>query len=253
MGSGRDVCVDKRARPLGPYLCSPVSPPASSQAADLIWEVENPFRFFKPTRSFALHEAAFNAVRGDPAGPLPADIIWRTERRSTIPTARMPRRPTAARRRPASAISKAGWAGRRRPSGETCYESNGRPRRYSPSVRAQIFLGQRRRKITCCRRRTRSRSASRPACSRASPATASGPGSRARPAANGDQAHHLHRLRKFSHIVVIYQENHSFDNLYGMWGDVAGKRVNDLRSADAQHRRRPVLTTRSSHACRRMT
>lgn len=42
-------------------------------------------------------------------------------------------------------------------------------------------------------------------------------------------------LRKFNHIVVIYQENHSFDNLYGMWGDVAGKRVNDLRSADVQH------------------
>jgi hypothetical protein len=35
----------------------------SSQAADLIWEVESPFRFFKASRSFALHEAAFNAVR----------------------------------------------------------------------------------------------------------------------------------------------------------------------------------------------
>jgi len=35
----------------------------SSQAADLIWEVESPFRFFKASRSFALHEAAFNAAR----------------------------------------------------------------------------------------------------------------------------------------------------------------------------------------------
>ena len=51
-------------------------------AADLVWEVENPFRFFKPTRSFALHEAAFNAVRGEPSAPLPSDIIWRTERRA---------------------------------------------------------------------------------------------------------------------------------------------------------------------------
>ena len=34
--------------------------PDSSQAAELIWEVENPFRLFKPTRSFALHETAFN-------------------------------------------------------------------------------------------------------------------------------------------------------------------------------------------------
>jgi hypothetical protein len=55
------------------------------QAADLIWEVENPFRFFKPTRSFALHEAAYNTVRGDPASPMPADIIWRTERRLNDP------------------------------------------------------------------------------------------------------------------------------------------------------------------------
>ena len=53
---------------------------STSQAADLIWQVESPFRFFKPTRAFALHEAAFNAVRGDPSQPLPADIIWRTER-----------------------------------------------------------------------------------------------------------------------------------------------------------------------------
>ena len=34
------------------------------QAADLVWQVENPFRFFKSTHSFALHEAAFNAARG---------------------------------------------------------------------------------------------------------------------------------------------------------------------------------------------
>ena len=34
-------------------------------SADLIWQVENPFRFFKSTRSFAMQEAAFNAVRGD--------------------------------------------------------------------------------------------------------------------------------------------------------------------------------------------
>ena len=45
---------------------------SSATAADLIWQVENPFRFFKGTRSFAMHEAAFNAVRGN--GALPADI-----------------------------------------------------------------------------------------------------------------------------------------------------------------------------------
>src|SRR4051812_12177684 len=51
---------------------------APLKAADLTWSVESPFRFFKPTRSFAMHEAAFNAVRGDPTSPIPADIIWRT-------------------------------------------------------------------------------------------------------------------------------------------------------------------------------
>ena len=37
---------------------------------------------------------------------------------------------------------------------------------------------------------------------------------------------------RFSHLVVIYQENHSFDNLYGSWGSVNGGHVEGL--ADAQ-------------------
>ena len=37
-------------------------------------------------------------------------------------------------------------------------------------------------------------------------------------------------IRKIDHIVVIYQENHSFDNLYGRW-----EHVNGLRNADAAH------------------
>lgn len=100
-------------------------------AADLVWQVENPFRFFKPTRSFAMHEAAFNAVRGDPASPLPADIIWRTERRLNDPDCKDQSSPdkclaTAGKRWPESRL---GWAARTLP--ETCYESDGHPRRYS--------------------------------------------------------------------------------------------------------------------------
>src|SRR4030088_1755840 len=34
-------------------------------------------------------------------------------------------------------------------------------------------------------------------------------------------------------IVVIYEENHSFDNLYGLWGDVNGQHVNGLGDATA--------------------
>ena len=103
----------------------------SGQAADLIWQVENPFRFFKPTRSFALHEAAFNAVRGDPNKPLPADIIWRIERRLNDPDCKDASTPDtcAATAGARYAQSRLGWAAQT--LGETCYESDGRPRRYS--------------------------------------------------------------------------------------------------------------------------
>ena len=37
-------------------------------------------------------------------------------------------------------------------------------------------------------------------------------------------------LSKVKHIVVIYEENHSFDNLYGGW-----EGVNGLSKADAAH------------------
>jgi len=37
----------------------------------------------------------------------------------------------------------------------------------------------------------------------------------------------------FKYIVVIYEENHSFDNLYGLWGDVEGEPVNGLPYASA--------------------
>src|SRR5437867_1777191 len=38
------------------------------------------------------------------------------------------------------------------------------------------------------------------------------------------------RLSRINHIVVIYEENHSFDNLYGGWEGVKG-----LQNADAAH------------------
>ena len=39
----------------------------------------------------------------------------------------------------------------------------------------------------------------------------------------------------FKHLVVIYEENHSFDNLYGGWGSVNGQRVNGRPRATAAH------------------
>jgi len=38
------------------------------------------------------------------------------------------------------------------------------------------------------------------------------------------------KLQKINHFVVIYQENHSFDNLYGGWEGVRG-----LSAADPEH------------------
>jgi acid phosphatase len=35
----------------------------------------------------------------------------------------------------------------------------------------------------------------------------------------------------YRHLVVIYEENHSFDNLYGSWGKVDGRRVDGLAHA----------------------
>src|SRR4051812_46747566 len=44
------------------------------------------------------------------------------------------------------------------------------------------------------------------------------------------RGHHRDPLQKMRHIVVIYEENHSFDNLYGGWEGVDG-----LRRADRAH------------------
>ena len=46
------------------------------------------------------------------------------------------------------------------------------------------------------------------------------------------------------HIVVIYEENHSFDNLYGRW-----ERVNGLDDADAAHTLRSTQTAPCCRAC----
>jgi acid phosphatase len=42
-------------------------------------------------------------------------------------------------------------------------------------------------------------------------------------------------IGQYKSIVVIYEENHSFDNLYGTWGSVNGQRVDGLASADRVH------------------
>jgi len=42
-------------------------------------------------------------------------------------------------------------------------------------------------------------------------------------------------LGNYQHLVVIYEENHSFDNLYGLWGDVNGQHLIGRDDASAAH------------------
>jgi phospholipase C len=40
-------------------------------------------------------------------------------------------------------------------------------------------------------------------------------------------------IGRYKHLVVIYEENHSFDNVYGLWGKVGKQKVNGLPHASA--------------------
>ena len=75
-------------RRLATTLCLaalPLLSVSAASASDIVWEVQNPFRFFKRPAAFALHEKAFEGVRGKADAPLPANIVWRTERRLNDP------------------------------------------------------------------------------------------------------------------------------------------------------------------------
>ena len=60
----------------------------------------------------------------------------------------------------------------------------------------------------------------------------------------GHDDHHGNGLRAVKRIVVIYEENHSFDNLYGGWEGVNGLRQRRSRA----HRRRSIRTA-MPYAC----
>jgi len=52
----------------------------------------------------------------------------------------------------------------------------------------------------------------------------------------------------FKHLVVIYEENHSFDNLFGLWGNVNGQHVVGLADAPAA-KTTQVDTTGNAYPC----
>ena len=100
-----------------------------SNSADILWKVENPFRFFKRTASFDTYERAFDAVRGNPSLPVPDKIIWKTERRLNDPDCKDSSSPSAcassARKNYES--SRQGWASNT--VDFTCYDRRA-PRHY---------------------------------------------------------------------------------------------------------------------------
>ncbi len=55
------------------------------------------------------------------------------------------------------------------------------------------------------------------------------------PATAKQERHHSGPLGDFKHLVVIYEENHSFDNLYGSWGAAGRDAVEGRGAADDAH------------------
>ena len=65
----------------------------------------------------------------------------------------------------------------------------------------------------------------------------------------GPQLAGAESLHEFNHIVVIYQENHSFDNLYGLWGKVNGQSINGLPQADPAHTKQVRQDNATPYSC----
>ena len=121
-----------------------------------------PVPVLQADQSFALHEAAFNAVRGDPDAPLPADIDLAHRappQRSRLQGLLAPGHcaATAGKRYEQSRL---GWAAQTLDA--TCYESNGRPRRYSAVCERKYSWGTREGRLRPARGAHRQRSAVAP-------------------------------------------------------------------------------------------
>jgi hypothetical protein len=114
----------------------------SVHAADLEWSVQNPFRFFKKPAAFAMHERAFDAARGKHAdAPLPANIVWRTERGLNDPDCGDKSSPAkcANTARKGYERSRLGWAAQT--LDQVCYERHSRPFRYPVVCERQYSWG----------------------------------------------------------------------------------------------------------------
>jgi len=120
---------------------------AQSHAAGLVWEVENPYRFFKKETSFETQERAFDAVGGAahgqpvPENMLPKNIMWRLERRLNDPDCKDRSTPDACLETAGRhyELSRLGWASQT--LNFTCYDRNARPPRYVTTCDRQYSWG----------------------------------------------------------------------------------------------------------------
>jgi lysophospholipase L1-like esterase len=112
-----------------------------AQGAGLLWEVENPYRFFKRASSFEVQERAFDAVRGAPGQPLPNNIMWRLERRLNDPDCKDGSTPETCLEtaRAGYQQSRLGWASQT--VDFNCYDRNARPRHYLTTCDRQYSWG----------------------------------------------------------------------------------------------------------------
>lgn len=116
-------------------------PLSAASASDIVWEVQNPFRFFKKAAAFNMHEKAYEAVRGKADSPLPANMVWRTERRLNDPDCADKSTPARclATARKGYERSRLGWAAQTLDM--VCYERNSRPFRYPTVCERQYSWG----------------------------------------------------------------------------------------------------------------
>ena len=115
--------------------------PGTASASDIVWEVQNPFRFFKKAAAFNMHEKAYEAVRGKADSPLPANMVWRTERRLNDPDCTDKSTPARclATARKGYERSRLGWAAQTLDM--VCYERGSRPFRYPTVCERQYSWG----------------------------------------------------------------------------------------------------------------
>ena len=113
----------------------------AASAADIVWEVQSPFRFFKKQAAFTLHEKAYEAVRGKADSPLPANIVWRTERKLNDPDCADKSSPGRCydTKKAGYERSRLGWASQTLE--QTCYDRDSRPFHYMTACDRQYSWG----------------------------------------------------------------------------------------------------------------